>query len=167
MNFFQRLETSAGDGFSGGRIRFSRVKDAEDVEFVAEKCRISDEQRSFVRSGGYCLGMAYIKPENEYPCIIRNENGERIGFIDLRKRSGEVEGLSFVCFLDVGFQGKGYGYEAISLALKIFGEIFPEFPVILAVKRKNTYARGLYEKLGFVNRGDASESEILYVKDGK
>ena len=134
----------------------------DELIYAGYDCRLTEEQKDMVSPFWFTIGRAYLFPENNYPCIIYNEKSESIGFINLCKWSGD-EAVSWSFYIDKDHQGKGYGREAMKLALD-FIRTFPcgesEY-CWLSYDMKNEGARALYRAFGFVEQTD------VYVEGGE
>jgi len=67
--------------------------------------------------------------------------------------------------IDKKFQGKGFGREAVRLALE-FIKTWPQGQAeycALSYEPENTVAKALYESFGFVENGETDGDEIVAV----
>ena len=115
------------------------------------KLKVSEDQQDFVAGNDISLIEAYIaKAENGqiFPFGIY-KNDLPIGFL----------------MIDAKFQGRGYGKEALRLALE-FIRTFPcgkaEF-CWLSYEPKNKVAQDLYRSYGFVETGEKDGEEVIAV----
>ena len=141
------------------------------------KLKVSKEQQNFVAGNDISLIEAYIcKTENGqiFPFGIYHD-GVPVGFLmigfgtdsswddapAIAQNNYDLRRL----MIDAKFQGRGYGKEALMLALE-FIRIFPcrkaEF-CWLSYEPNNKVARDLYRSYGFVETGEKDGEEVIAV----
>ncbi|MBQ9482142.1 MAG: GNAT family N-acetyltransferase, partial [Clostridia bacterium] len=92
---------------------------------------------------------AYLFRDDNYPCIICNEQMAPIGFINFCKWLGKGDAYSWSYYIDKKHQGKGYGKSAAEAAVRILKAASPEKTIKLATEKDNEKAQRLYTSLGF------------------
>lgn len=128
-----------------------------------QDCQLEDEQKDLVNPAWLSIGRAYLSPEDNYPCIIRNEKREPIGFINLAKWLGKGdEHYSWSFFIDRRQQGKGYGRKAAELAVHILKSANPEKKIKLATEQCNLKAQSLYRSLGFAQLPELDGDDLVF-----
>lgn len=141
------------------------------------KLKVSKEQQNFVAGNDISLIEAYIcKTENGqiFPFGIYHD-GVPVGFLmigfgtdsswdkapAIAQNNYDLRRL----MIDAKFQGRGYGKEALMLALE-FIRTFPcgnaEF-CWLSYEPNNKVARDLYRSYGFVETGEKDGEEVIAV----
>ena len=117
--------------------------------YAAYECQLDDRQKELVNPAWFSIGRAYLFRDDNYLCIICNEQMMPIGFINLCKWLGEGEAFTWSYFIDKNHQGKGYGKSAAEAAIQILKATSPEKPIKLATEKGNEKAQRLYTSLGF------------------
>ena len=141
------------------------------------KLKVSEDQQSFVAGNEVSLIEAYIaKAENAqiFPFGIYHD-GVPVGFLmigfgtdsswdkapAIAQNNDDLRRL----MIDAKFQGRGYGKEALNLALE-FIRTFPcgkaEY-CWLSYEPKNKVAQDLYRSQGFVETGEKDGEEVIAV----
>ena len=141
------------------------------------KLKVSKEQQSYVASNDVSLIEAYIsKTENGqiFPFGIYKDDVP-VGFLmigfgtdsswddapAIAQNNYDLRRL----MIDIKYQGRGYGKEALNLALE-FIHTFPcgkaEY-CWLSYEPENTAARDLYRSFGFVETGEKDGEELIAV----
>ena len=135
--------------------------------------KLRDDQKHFVSSNVFSLAESkYGGDEDDghwdlFPVAIYaddvlvgfamyaiNYNGEKFqGFIDR-------------LMIDVQFQGKGYGREAMKLLITIFTQDTKIKNVGISYEPENEVARKLYASLGFVETGNIVDGEMVAMLEG-
>lgn len=135
------------------------------------KLEPKEEQKSFVASNLRSLAEAYVALTNNegipMPYSIY-DNDSMIGFIMLVYEEADENSdkdVYWVCrlMIDKRYQGKGYGKETMSKALKLI-RTFPHGKatvVALSYEPENVVAKTLYESFGFVETGEIEEGELV------
>lgn len=97
------------------------------------------------------------KSENNYLFTIFDGN-QAVGIIWLARKSEEV-GFIYEIKIEDEFQGKGYGKKAMQ-ELEVFGRELGLKKIGLHVFGHNKPARGLYEKLGYLETNVKMEKAL-------
>ena len=139
------------------------------------KLKVEEEQRSFVAANDISIIEAYIAVTangHAFPFGIYDDEIP-VGFLmigydvdDDWDDAPEIAKGSYNLWrlmIDSSFQNKGYGKEAVRLALE-FIRTFPcgraEF-CWLSYKPENTIARRLYHSFGFAETGEMDGDELI------
>ncbi len=117
--------------------------------YAVYECRLDDRQKELVNPAWFSIGRAYLFREDNYPCIICNEQMTPIGFINLCKWLGESDAYTWSFYIDKSHQGNGYGKSAAEAAVRILKAANPDKPIRLATEKGNEKAQRLYVSLGF------------------
>ena len=110
----------------------------------------------------FSIERAYLFPEASLPCLIENEQGEPIGFLNICQWSAESDTSSWSCFIGRRHQKKGYGKAAAQLALHILKTAAPEKPIKLATEAQNLPAQSLYVSLGFQKLPEMDGDDLVF-----
>lgn len=149
MGIRSALETVGSDLWSNARVSIRPLKTESDLIYAAYECQLDDKQKELVNPAWFSVGRAYLFREDNYPCIICNEQMTPIGFINLCKWLGEGDAYTWSFFIDRSLQGKGYGRSAAEAAVKLLKAADPDKPIKLATEKDNEKAQRLYRSLGF------------------
>ena len=120
---------------------------------------VYDTQKEFVATNLYSLAQAWVYYDTAYPFAIYSDN-VMVGFIMLGYY--ELKGVYTVWrfMIDRKFQNKGYGKEALLLAIDFLKNKFNISEVYLAYNQDNYVAEKLYESVGFTQTGEIIDEEI-------
>ena len=149
MSVRSALETVENNLWSNARVSVRPLKTEADLIYAAYECQLDDRQKALVNPAWFSIGRAHLFREDNYPCIICNEQMTPIGFINLCKWLGEGDAFSWSYYIDRSHQGKGYGKSAAEAAIQILKAASPDMPIKLATEKDNEKARRLYTSLGF------------------
>ncbi len=149
MGIRSALETVASDLWSNMRVSIRPLKTESDLVYAAYECQLDEKQKELVNPAWFSVGRAYLFKEDNYPCIIFNEQMTPIGFINLCKWLGEGDAYTWSYYIDKSHQGKGYGKSAAEAAIQILKAANPDTPIKLATEKDNVKAQRLYRSLGF------------------
>lgn len=100
--------------------------------------------------------------EANLPCLIENEQGEPIGFLDICQRSAESDTSSWSCFIGRRHQKKGCGKAAAQLAVHILKAAAPEKPIKLATEAQNLPAQSLHVSLDFQKLPEMDGDDLVF-----
>lgn len=143
-------------------VKIIPIRTENDLIYATYDCQLTDEQQELVNPAWFSIGRAYLFKEDNYPCIIYNEQDEAIGFINLDKWLGNGDAYSWSYFIDKNHQGKGYGKQAAQLAVNILKTANPEKQIKLATEICNTKAQALYKSLGFEKLSEMDGNDIVF-----
>ena len=157
MSLREKLERLPADAFREERIQITPLRNEADLIYALFDCKLKEDQVDLVNPASFSIGRAYLSRERNVPCLIRNEQGEPIGFISLNEWIGKSSAYSWSYFLDQNAQGRGYGRAAAELAIRLLNAADPDMPIRLSAEVSNADAHRLYCSLGF---------RLLEEKDG-
>ena len=149
MGIRSALETVSIDLWSDARVSIRPLKTESDLIYATYECQLEAWQKELVNPAWFSIGRAYLFREDNYPCIVCNEQMTSIGFIDLCKWLGEGDAYSWSFYIDKRYQGKGYGKSAAEAAVRLLKAADPDKPIKLATEKDNAKAQNLYRSLGF------------------
>ena len=161
MSFREKiLDVVEQEGAMDG-IAIRAIRNDEDLWYATVECQLGEGQDAFVNPAGFSIGRAYLKPEENVPCVILRD-GERIGFIMLRRWAlgGDVATWSY--YIDHREQGKGYGETAARLAVKILKTALPDYTIKLAVEQDNLRGQRLYTRIGFQKTEELDGDDLVF-----
>jgi RimJ/RimL family protein N-acetyltransferase len=144
-----------GIGMTKFELRFVEENYKEDLKNFS----LPEEQEKFTSMPEEALTKCEEDPER-YPVVITASEaavgffvlhkGESSAFFSSNRNAMVIRALS----INHSDQGKGYAKKAMLQLPKFIARHFPEInELILAVNFKNTPAKQLYEKAGFMDRG--------------
>lgn len=124
--------------------------------------KVSEYQKDFVSSTAYSLAQAYVYGKNAYPFAVYSENIP-IGFVMLGFYQEKNQYTLWKFLIDEKYQNKGYGKEALRLAINFLKAKYKVKSVFAGVSPQNTVARALYKSFGFKETGvfDAYQLELI------
>lgn len=157
------LKKLTRDTWSSDTVSIRKIENDDDLWYAVAECKISSEQEKFVNPAGFSIGRAYLAPGDNVPCVICKADGERIGFIVLRKWSDSDQGFNWSYFIDQKFQGMGYGKAAAKLAVKILRAADPKMPIKISTEALNTKAQKLYRSIGFTKSDELDGDDLVFV----
>ncbi len=130
----------------------------EDNWLEVASLSVSEEQRKYLANPIGILARGYVY-RNCNANIFAVSNGEAIvGVALVREFTDEPLGYELQQFMiDQKYQGKGYGSEALQLILNELRKENHFDHVEVCVKKDDTVAIHVYEKLGFVDSGYVDE----------
>lgn len=135
------------------------------------KLEPKEEQKSYVATNIRSLAEAYVALTNN-ECIPMPyaiyKNDIMVGFIMLSYNEADEnndENTYWVCrlMIDKGYQGKGYGKEAMVKALELIRNLpYGKASVVsLSYEAENVVAKALYASCGFVETGKIEDGELV------
>lgn len=123
--------------------------------------KVEKDQEKFVASNLYSLAESRF--ENSFlPLGIYAEN-QMIGFAMIGK--DPADGVYWIVrfMIDKGYQGRGYGWEALQIILSYMKSRYDVSPfLLLGVNPDNLQATRLYQKAGFRDTGKIADREVIY-----
>lgn len=116
-------------------------------------------------AAGTAFSMLQAVYEPEWDCRLILLDAAAVGFAFFGRWK---EDRILLCryAIDVEFQGKGYGQEALPLVLKEMRAQYGTEKIYVTLDQKNKRAVHLYQKHGFRDTGEVDEGENVYVLDG-
>jgi len=124
--------------------------------------RLLDHQRDYVASNAFSIAQASFNPEMHARAIYAAD--EAVGFLlyaDLEQEGKPGEFGVWRLMIDIRHQGKGYGREAMQMALDEIRARGGVRKIWIAYQVDNTKARDLYAGLGFLET-EADEDDEMY-----
>ena len=162
MSLRSDLKKLSPEDWRNERIRLRPLLTEDSLIYAACDCRLTEEQQERVNPAWFSIERAYLFPEANLPCLIENELGEPIGFLNLCQWSAESDTSSWSCFIGRRHQKKGYGKTAAQLALHILKTAAPEKPIKLATEAQNLPAQSLYVSLGFQKLPEMDGDDFVF-----
>lgn len=145
--------------------------------FQVASLSVADEQKSFVASNCESLMEAYVAVTNNQPALPFGifDGNTAVGFIMFGYGSTGDEDEPEVAegnyciwrfMIDQKFQNKGYGKEAIKVAMEYLKTepCGKASKCWLSYEPENVVAKKLYASLGFIENGEMCGKEIVAVK---
>lgn len=158
----ENLEALPRAIFAAEGIVIREILDDDDLWYAVVECKLRPGQEEYVNPAGFSIGRAYLHPEDNVPCVICLESGERIGYLVLRTWAAEGDAYSWSYYMDGKFQGQGYGTKAARLAARILKAADGTKPVKLAVDADNQKAQALYQSIGFQKLDEMDGDELVF-----
>ena len=149
MSLRKRLEKLPDAFWHRELVNFRPVQSEEDLVFACCECQLTKEQQEVVNPAWFSIGRAYLSREDNYPCIILNEQMIPIGFINFCKWLPCGNAYSWSFFIDKRYQGRGYGRRTATKAVQVLKAADPHKAIKLAAEPDNKRAQALYIDLGF------------------
>ncbi len=145
------------------RIYFKMLETEYDLRSMGN-LYLPAEQADLVNPLWFSLGRAYIKPEENLPCLIMSREDDKvIGFIQLCRFLGcDEESVTWSYFIIPEYQGNGYGKESAKLATSILRTAFPNLKIKVAVEQSNLTAQKLYSSLGLSFTGEMDGDDFVF-----
>ena len=139
---------------------------------------VEESQEEFVAANNDSVAQAYLAiisgEAYAYPFAIYDDETP-VGFLMIGYNEAAIEDEApailkdnytlWRLMIDKKFQGKGFGREAVRLALE-FIKTWPQGQAeycALSYEPENTVAKALYESFGFVENGEMDGDEIVAV----
>lgn len=124
------------------------------------KLGVTDEQKKFVADNLFSLAQAKAFPE----CICLSIYHEDIivGFTMYCIDADDHEYWIYRLMIDEKYQSKGYGKAAMEKLIDRIKEDKDHKVIHISFEPNNTWAKQLYEKLGFAADGRVIEGEVVY-----
>lgn len=144
-------------------VKIKPMTTEKELIYAAYECQLTEEQKEMVSPLWFIIGRAYLNKDNYFPCIIYTLNDKPIGFISFSSWLGNGEAYSWSYFIDLKYQGKGYGKSAAELAIKILKKAAPYKTIKLATEKNNTKAHKLYMSLGFYKSSEMDGEDLVFV----
>ncbi len=138
-------------------IKIERVTRENFDECIGLK--VTKEQEDYVSSNTLSLAKAYAYYDCTAPFAVYNDD-EMVGFILLRLSIERGWYIIWQFMIDERYQGKGYGKQAMRLAIDYMKQDERCKAIALAYKEGNEAARRLYESLGFKQMGEMEDGEV-------
>lgn len=121
--------------------------------------RVSPEQEKFVAPNAYSLSEALFEPKAWYRAVYADETP--VGFIMMEEDQEKGKYYLWRFLIDAKYQGKGYGYQAIQLLIERVRQLPNAREMTLSYVPDLHSPQPFYQKLGFVDTGEADEDELI------
>lgn len=121
--------------------------------------KVFEHQKSFVSSVRDSLAQAWVYRDTAFPFAIYNDTTP-IGFVMLGYYESRGQYTLWKFFIDEKFQNKGYGRQALNLAINYLINHFDAKEIYTGVLIGNEIARSLYTSFGFVETGTIEDNMI-------
>lgn len=162
-NLIEPLKSLPEEIWHSEAVSIQPIRDDDDLWYATVECRLYPEQEDYVNPAGFSIGRAWLNPGDNLPCIIRSSQGQRIGYIVLRRWLGGGEtAYNWSFYLDRDWQGQGYGRAAAKLAVKILKTAAPDIPIKLSTETDNKKAQRLYLSIGFVKTNEMDGDDYVF-----
>ncbi len=123
--------------------------------------KVRDDQRSFVSNSAGILARAYAYREERSQAFVIYNDDLPIGMA-MYHDLDDWKAYDFSqFFIDLRYQGKGFGCEAAKQILQIMKNDGKYDKVVLCYIDGDDAAKKLYEKLGFSHTGEIDGDEII------
>lgn len=163
MCLYAELENLPADAFTNGSVSFRAIKTEDDLAYAIFDCELDEAQKELVNPAGFSIGRAFLRPEDNYPCVILDAKGDRIGFINLCVWLGGGEKCySWSYYIDIQQQGKGYGKSAAALAIRLLKSANAQKKIKLSTEEGNGKAQKLYLSLGFSLLDELDGDDLVF-----
>lgn len=162
-SFSDKVKSLPEDAWRSETVSIRRIENDDDLWYAVVECKLNPEQEDYVNPAGFSIGRAYLAPQNNVPCVICKSDGERIGYIVLRKWLGKDVSFDWSYYIDRSFQGLGYGKAAAKLAVKILKAVDPQMPIKLSTEVANVKAQKLYCSIGFEKSDELDGDDLVFV----
>lgn len=163
MSLRSDLEKLPAEYWRNECVKIKPILTEDDFIYATCDCELTDEQKELVNPAWFSIGRAYLFREENYPCIIYNEQDEHIGFINLNDWCiGGGNAYSWSYYIDIRHQGRGYGKNAARLAVYILKSAAHDKPIKLSTEMSNTKAQALYMSLGFKKLDEMDGDDLVF-----
>lgn len=162
-SFANQVKSLPKDTWMSEIVNVRAIENDDDLWYAVVECTLNPEQEDYVNPAGFSIGRAYLAPQDNVPCVICKKDGERIGYIVLRKYLGQGKGFNWSYYIDRKFQGMGYGKAAAKLAVKILKAVDSNMPIKLTTEIDNIKAQKLYCSIGFTKSDELDGDDLVFV----
>ena len=121
---------------------------------------VTDEQKGFVATNLFSLAQAKAYPE--CICLAIYSDDVLVGFTMYCIDEEDDEYWIYRLMIDAKYQSKGYGKAAMEKLIGIIKNDKEHQAIYISFEPNNTWAKQLYEKLGFKADGRVIDGEIVY-----
>lgn len=163
-SFRASLDKLPAEAFVGEGVSFRPIGTEADLAYAIFDCHLTEEQQELVNPAGFSIGRAYLHPENNCPCLIVSDTDGPVGFINLCLWLGLGERVAFnwSYYIDARHQGRGFGYRAAQLAVRLLKAIDPDTAIKLSTEANNRKAQALYLSLGFRRLDELDGDDLVF-----
>lgn len=128
--------------------------------FDVIKLGVADRQKEFVSNNLFSLAQAKAFPE--CICLSIYHDDLLVGFTMYCIDDEDQEYWIYRVMIDEKYQSKGYGKAAMEKLIDRIKEDEKHEVIYISFEPENTWAKQLYEKLGFAADGRVIEGEVVY-----
>ena len=128
--------------------------------FDVIKLGVADRQKEFVANNLFSLAQAKAFPE--CICLSIYHDDLLVGFTMYCIDDEDQEYWIYRVMIDEKYQSKGYGKAAMEKLIDRIKEDEKHEVIYISFEPENTWAKHLYEKLGFAADGRIIEGEVVY-----
>lgn len=128
--------------------------------FDVIKLGVGDEQKKFVADNLFSLAQAKAFPE--CICLAIYHDDLVVGFTMYCMDADDREYWIYRLMIDAKYQSKGYGKIAMEKLIAKIKEDKEHQVIHISFRPDNTWAKQLYEKLGFIADGRVIDGEVVY-----
>ncbi len=121
--------------------------------------KVSGIQKEFVSSNAHSLAQAWVYQNTAFPFAIYNDN-TLVGFIMLGYYEEKNQYTLWKFMIDEKFQNKGYGRQALRLAVEFLKNNFKVKSVFTGCAFDNNAAKAFYRSFGFRETGVTDEVSL-------
>ncbi len=151
MTFREKLESLPESEWINSKVMIKPIVNEKELIYATYDCQLTKEQQNLVNPSWFEIGRSYLDSDDNYPCIIYNEELAQIGFINLKKWLPAKSDCSWSYYIDKNHQGKGYGQAAE-----------PDMMIKLATEAGNKKAQALYSSLGFKQLPEMDGDDLVF-----
>ena len=148
----QKLELGGYDMIRLEKINADNYRQCLDL-------KVSEEQQYFVSSNVDSLAKAYVFYDRVTPFAIYNDN-LMVGFMLIRFNEELNNYFIWQLMIDEKHQGKGYGKQAMNLAIEWMKKDNRCHEIVLTYIAGNEQAKKMYTQLGFEPMGETLDGEV-------
>lgn len=120
---------------------------------------VYEDQKDFVSSTAHSLAQAWVYHGTAFPFAIYSDD-ILIGFVMLGYYEAKKQYTLWKFLIDKQYQNKGYGKQALQLAIKYLIDTFNVSEVYTGVAFGNETAKHLYYSVGFRETGEADDFQL-------
>lgn len=126
--------------------------------------KVAEHQKNFVSTAAHSLAQAWLYADTAFPFAIYADNVP-VGFVMLGYYKSRNQYTLWKFFIDRKHQRKGYGKQALRLAVDYLLKTFGAKEVYTGVSPGNEAAKNLYTSFGFEPTGiiENNMEELKYL----
>lgn len=140
-----------------------REINADNIEEILQ-LSVFTEQEAFVSSTAQSLAQAWVYQKTAFPFAVYAD-GALVGFMMLGYYESRNQYTLWKFLIDKHHQNKGYGREALRLAIEYLCSTFNARKIYTGVALGNAAAKHLYKSAGFSETGlvENNMHEMVYI----
>jgi len=123
------------------------------------RLQVSAAQEKFVAPNTYSLAEALFEPKAWYRAVYADETP--VGFMMMEEDPEQGKYYLWRFLIDAQHQGKGYGFQAMQLLIERVRRRPKAREMTLSYVPDEHGPQAFYQKLGFVDTGEADEDELI------